>query len=174
VANRSLSREKKDWLHAGPGPLSLVSSANTVTQYLGLDPKKRGTHGLCISEKQPPRLFSATLAGSKLPDALPQNSAQTALLKTNSEMYLDNRDHCMLNAFVIVKRPNQSTFIAQVQEILQTKGSTEDLSQRPSAVLLQSAAIGTVPDPLYGMPAIDPLEQWSLVPIKVRQFTDQR
>ncbi|KAJ6562524.1 hypothetical protein B0H19DRAFT_1375582 [Mycena capillaripes] len=162
VMNHSLSREQKDWTHAGPGPLSLVSSANTVTQYLGLDGKKRGTHGICVADEQPPRLFSATLAGSKLPHVL-SNSSQPTLLKTNSAMYLDNGDHCALNAFVIAKRPNQTTFIARVQEILQIKGSIDDLSRRPSAILLQSAAIGTVPDPSYGMPAVNVQDQWSLV-----------
>lgn len=45
VANHNLSRDQKDWTHAGRGPLSLVSSPNTVTQYLGLDGRRRGTHG---------------------------------------------------------------------------------------------------------------------------------
>ncbi|KAJ7863811.1 hypothetical protein B0H14DRAFT_2348797, partial [Mycena olivaceomarginata] len=166
IANRKLSRKEKDWAHAGPGPLSLVSLPNTVTQYLGLDGKKKGTHGICVCDKQPARLFSATLAGSKLPHSLRDNPVQPALLKTSSEMYLDNGDHCQLDAFVIAKLPNQTTFIAQVREILQIKGSADDFSQRPSAVLLQSAVIGTVPDPSYGMPGISLLEQWSLVLMK--------
>ncbi|KAJ7885666.1 hypothetical protein B0H14DRAFT_3431620 [Mycena olivaceomarginata] len=171
IANRKLSRKEKDWAHAGPGPLSLVSLPNTVTQYLGLDGKKKGTHGICVCDKQPARLFSATLAGSKLPHSLRDNPVQPALLKTSSEMYLDNGDHCQLDAFVIAKLPNQTTFIAQVREILQIKGSADDFSQRPSAVLLQSAVIGTVPDPSYGMPGISLLEQWSLVLMKVLRFT---
>ncbi|KAF7333089.1 hypothetical protein MVEN_02374000 [Mycena venus] len=166
IANRDLSREKKDWTHAGPGPLSLVSSSNTVTQYLGMDGKKRGTHGLCVSDKRPPQLFSATLTGSKLPNSFSQHSAQPSLLKTNSAMYLENGDLCELEGFVIVKRPNQATFIARVKEILQIKGSADDLSQRPSAILLQTAAIGAIPDPSYGMPAVGVQGQWSLVPMK--------
>ncbi|KAF7346896.1 hypothetical protein MVEN_01441800 [Mycena venus] len=166
VANRDLSREKKDWTHAGPGPLSLVSSSNTVTQYLGMDGKKRGTHGLCVSDKRPPQPFSATLTGSKLPNSFSQHSAQPSLLKTNSAMYLENGDLCELEGFVIVKRPNQATFIARVKEILQIKGSADDLSQRPSAILLQTATIGAIPDPSYGMPAVGVQGQWSLVPMK--------
>ncbi|KAJ7857099.1 hypothetical protein B0H14DRAFT_2578514 [Mycena olivaceomarginata] len=90
IANRKLSRKEKDWAHAGPGPLSLVSLPNTVTQYLGLDGKKKGTHGICVCDKQPARLFSATLAGSKLPHSLRDNPVQPALLKTSSDVYLDN------------------------------------------------------------------------------------
>lgn len=41
---QNLSRERRDWVHAGPGPLSLVSVPNTISQYLGLDRKKKGTH----------------------------------------------------------------------------------------------------------------------------------
>jgi hypothetical protein len=40
-----LSHSKTDWRSAAPGPLSLVSAPNTVTQYLGLDNKKTGTRG---------------------------------------------------------------------------------------------------------------------------------
>ncbi|KAJ6574068.1 hypothetical protein B0H19DRAFT_1208170 [Mycena capillaripes] len=118
----------RDWAHAGPGPLSLVSSPNTVTPYLGLDGNKKGTHGICVSDKLPAR--------SRLPHSLRDDGAQPTLLKTNSEMYLDNGDHCQLDAFVIAKQPNQTTFIARVQEILQIKGSADDFSQRPSADIL--------------------------------------
>ncbi|KAJ7164737.1 hypothetical protein C8R43DRAFT_1086158 [Mycena crocata] len=43
VAMPHLSPDKHHWTVAGPGPFSLVSSPNTVTQYLGLKNKKCGT-----------------------------------------------------------------------------------------------------------------------------------
>jgi hypothetical protein len=42
---QQLSKDKHDWKSAGHGPLSLVASPNTVTQYLGLDRKKIGARG---------------------------------------------------------------------------------------------------------------------------------
>lgn len=45
------SKERADWKAVGPGPQSLVSSANTVTQYLGLDDSKKTSNiGSCTSE----------------------------------------------------------------------------------------------------------------------------
>lgn len=51
----TLSRDKNDWTRAGRGPLSLVLSPNTITQYLGLDNKKRSMHGAnhCLSYNEP-------------------------------------------------------------------------------------------------------------------------
>ncbi|KAJ7435966.1 hypothetical protein B0H11DRAFT_2256623 [Mycena galericulata] len=155
-----LSRDKKDWVCAGRGPLSLVASANTVTQYLGLENKRQGSHGLCIWDKQPPRAFAATLTGQKLPQSL---SHGDRLLKTNSAMYLDNGDFCELQQFVIVRRPDQSTFFGRVAEIIQIQNSTEDLSQRASAILLQLATVSRVGHRSYGMPAVTVQDQWALV-----------
>jgi hypothetical protein len=171
IANRKLSRKEKDWTHAGPGPLSLVSSPNTVTQYLGLDgKKKRNTRDLRLRQAACAFVF-CNPCGIQAAPLTPRQPCSTGPPQTSSEMYLDNGDHCQLDAFVIAKLPNQTTFIAQVREILQIKGSADDFSQRPSAVLLQSAVIGTVPDPSYGMPGISLLEQWSLVLMKVLRFT---
>jgi hypothetical protein len=116
--------------------------------------------GVCISDKQPPRLFSATLAGQKLPQSL---SPGSYLLKTNSAMYLDNGDLCQLQGFVIARKPDNTTFIARIAEILQVQGTPEDFAQRPSAILLQSATITSFPGQPYGMPAVAVEGQWSLV-----------
>ncbi|KAJ7821505.1 hypothetical protein B0H13DRAFT_2241737 [Mycena leptocephala] len=67
---QQLSKDKHDWKSAGHGPLSLVASPNTVTQYLGLDRKKIGARGICVSDKRDSRQFSATLTGQKLPQSL--------------------------------------------------------------------------------------------------------
>ncbi|KAJ7475262.1 hypothetical protein B0H11DRAFT_1728095, partial [Mycena galericulata] len=76
-------------------------------------------------------------------------------------------DFCELNQFVIVKTRGQpeSMFIAHVTEILQIKGSADDFSQRPSAILLQSVKMSSTADPSYGVPAIEVQNQWSLVNI---------
>ncbi|KAJ7711756.1 hypothetical protein B0H16DRAFT_1667716 [Mycena metata] len=137
VANRTLSPHQKDWVCAGRGPMSLVATPNTVTQYLGLNDKKRGIH------------------------------ANSPLLKTNAAVYLDNGDFCPLDQFVIARRPDRTTFVARVKEILQIMGTVEDLSRRASAILLQSTTIGTAGDPSYEMPAVGVQNQWSLV-----QMTD--
>lgn len=123
------------------------------------------TPGLCISDKQAARPFSATQTGQKLPQSLADGGSRLVL--TNSALYLENGDFCELNHFVIVKRPGQATFIARVAEILQIKGSAEDYSKRPSGILLESVKIGTTADPSYGMPSITAEDQWSLVPIAV-------
>ncbi|KAJ7732322.1 hypothetical protein B0H16DRAFT_1468668 [Mycena metata] len=164
VANRTLSPHQKDWVCAGRGPMSLVATPNTVTQYLGLNDKKRGIHGVCVWDKLPPRSFATTLTGDKLPQSLAANSP---LLKTNAAVYLDNGDFCPLDQFVIARRPDRTTFVARVKEILQIMGTVEDLSRRASAILLQSTTIGTAGDPSYEMPAVGVQNQWSLV-----QMTD--
>ncbi|KAJ7603920.1 hypothetical protein FB45DRAFT_1085359 [Roridomyces roridus] len=155
TANRVLSKNQNDWVQAGVGPMSLVSSPNTVTQYLGLGEKKKGSHGICISDHKPARPFTSTLTGVKLPQSLPSHTARPILLKTNSEMYLDNGDHCPLDTFVIAKQTNSSTFVGRVKEILQIEGSPEDLSCRASAVLVQFTNVGDDGDALYGMPPLD-------------------
>ncbi|KAJ7728363.1 hypothetical protein B0H16DRAFT_1331027 [Mycena metata] len=142
VANRNLSPHQKDWVCAGRGPMSLVATPNTL----------------------PPRSFATTLTGDKLPHSLAANSP---LLKTNAAVYLDNGDFCPLDQFVIARRPDRTTFVARVKEILQIMGTVEDLSRRASAILLQSTTIGTAGDPSYEMPAVGVQNQWSLV-----QMTD--
>ncbi|KAJ7110365.1 hypothetical protein C8R43DRAFT_904377, partial [Mycena crocata] len=141
-ATQHLSRERCHWTSAGPGPLSLVSSPNTVTQYLGLENKKRGTRG-------------------KLPQSFPNPAAQ---IKTNTAVFLDNGDLCKLGQFVVVKPPNETTtFIARVKEILQLKDSPDDYSRKPSAILLQSVELARTPHSSYGMPTIELKDQWSVV-----------
>ncbi|KAJ7606697.1 hypothetical protein FB45DRAFT_765011, partial [Roridomyces roridus] len=161
-----LSKNQNDWVQAGVGPMSLVSSPNTVTQYLGLGEKKKASHGICISDHQPARPFTSTLTGVKLPQSLPSHTTRPTLLKTNSEMYLDNGDHCPLDTFVIAKQTNSSTFVGRVKEILQIKGSPEDLSRRASAVLVQFANVGDDGDALYGMPPLDLQDRWVLLSMK--------
>ncbi|KAJ7634017.1 hypothetical protein B0H17DRAFT_1164135 [Mycena rosella] len=163
----SLSLEKKeDWVCAGPGPLSLVSAPNTVTQYLGLENKKRTTHGAFIflasasPIRKTPRPFATTLTGQKLPASL-QNKLQP--IKTNSALYLANGDFCPLNQFIIARRPNHSTFIARVMEIIQIPNTPDEFSQRPSGILLQNTTINRDAHPSYGMPAVNIQDQWSLV-----------
>lgn len=82
-------------------------------------------------------------------------------------MYLENGDLCTLQQFVIARGADQVTFIARVAEILQIQGTADDFSHRPSGILLQSVTIGTTPDPSYGMPAVNVLDQWSLVQMAV-------
>ncbi|KAJ7710741.1 hypothetical protein B0H17DRAFT_914765 [Mycena rosella] len=155
-----LSKKKEDWVCAGPGPLSLVSAPNTVTQYLGLENKKRTTHGICISDKKTPRPFATTLTGQKLPASL-QNKLQP--IKTNSALYLANGDFCPLNQFIIARRPNHSTFIARVMEIIQIPNTPDEFSQCPSGILLQNTTINRDAHPSYGMPAVNIQDQCSLV-----------
>ncbi|KAJ7688026.1 hypothetical protein B0H17DRAFT_938745 [Mycena rosella] len=162
-----LSKKKEDWVCAGPGPLSLVSAPNTVTQYLGLENKKRTTHGICISDKKTPRPFATTLTGQKLPASL-QNKLQP--IKTNSALYLANGDFCPLNQFIIARRPNHSTFIARVMEIIQIPNTPDEFSQRPSGILLQNTTINRDAHPSYGMPAVNIQDQWSLVSLMVRVY----
>ncbi|KAK7027593.1 hypothetical protein R3P38DRAFT_2526141, partial [Favolaschia claudopus] len=156
------SRTAEAWKCAASGPLSLVSSASTIAQYIGLEPKKTGSRGICVSDKLPARPFSETLTGIKLPGALtPSRTPQ--MIQTSSLMYLDNGDPCALQQFVIVRRPDLTTFIARVVEILQVKPSPEFFSQHPSAILLQQATVASTTDSCYGMPALELKSQWFLV-----------
>ncbi|KAJ7633334.1 hypothetical protein DFH06DRAFT_1004418 [Mycena polygramma] len=136
----SPSREKKDWKSAGRGPLSLVTSPNTLA----------------------PRLFSATLTAQKLPQALPPTDLR--LIQTGAKMYLENGDLCELQQFVICRRSDQITmFVGRIAEILQIRGTPEAYSQRPSAILLQTVTISNTADDSYGMPAIQLQDHWLLV-----------
>ncbi|KAK7007194.1 hypothetical protein R3P38DRAFT_3325581 [Favolaschia claudopus] len=165
TVRRPISHNRLDWKTAGRGPLSLVASPTTITQYLGLDKSKNKTRGLCVADKTAPRLFSATLAGKKLPNSLSSsNSAPPPMIQTNRAVYLENGDYCAVDQFVIVRRPDlpASTFVARVAEILQIKGSPEAQRQRPSAILLQSIAVNSTANNCYGMPHLSSEDKWSL------------
>jgi len=58
------------------------------------------------------------------------------------------------------------TFVVQVSEIWQIKGSVADLSQMPDGILLQSASVAR-PAEKYCMPCVELLDKWSLIPFQV-------
>jgi hypothetical protein len=90
------------------------------------------------------------------------------IFKTSSKMFLKNGDDCVPGQYVIARNSNSAgdTFVAQVSEIWQIKGSVADLSQMPDGILLQSASVARPADK-YRMPRVELLDKWSLVPFQV-------
>lgn len=121
--------------------------------------------GGCLSDKKAPRAWNKTLAGNMLPRTLDPGYPY---FKTCSELYLQNGDKCKLGQFIITKDPviTGLTVIARVEEILQVKGSTADLSGMPDYILLQATEIGQDATS-YHMPPISLINRWALVDFKV-------
>lgn len=181
------SHDRAVWKSVGPGPQSLVTSPNTITQYLGLGTRaatKPGNIvkflpdaeltkflclGLCITDKRPARRFSETLSGQWQHDthsSLGLDGRQ--LFKTNREVYLMNGDRCSVNDYAVVQDPQNParTFIGQVKEILQQGGSIADTTERPDGILIQKASVTRQALP-YSMPYIDLNNEFVFVTLKV-------
>ncbi|RDB27987.1 hypothetical protein Hypma_002121 [Hypsizygus marmoreus] len=162
-SNPRFSRNVSDWKAAGAGPRSLVSAPNTVTQYLGLGQKATQIqHGICTSDKAPPRLFANTLTGQQLPGSFGESGQRK--FRTNVEVQLFNGDCCRVGDHVVARDHQQPnvTFIANVVEIIQQVGSVSDMSRTPDAILVQTATTSRSAVP-YGMPAIDLQDEWRLL-----------
>lgn len=95
-------------------------------------------------------------------------SDPSCLCKTNAEVQIANSDKCNLGQFVIIRDINNptNTFVGCVAEILQFKGSVEELSQQASGVLIQQAIVAEPPNN-YQMPRMVLVENWQFVAVKV-------
>ncbi|EGO31054.1 hypothetical protein SERLADRAFT_364786 [Serpula lacrymans var. lacrymans S7.9] len=141
---QSFSFRASDWREVGPGPLSLIASPNTVSHYL-------------VAHS-----FASTLTGQKLPHAMPD--AGSCLCKTNDTIVLSNGDQCALGQFVVV-RPRGSLdliYMAQVEEILQVKGTPNELTQLADGILVQSVSTSQHSD-AYSMPRTILTDGWGLL-----------
>jgi len=131
-----------------------MSTANTATLYLGLSHQKaarKGTFsfvrcdyllqliayssGHCTLEKDPEKPLAYTLTAGKLPSIV-QGLKTDQACKIAQSVVLDNKDICKLGQYVLVQSQDHSTFVAQVEEIVQVKGSDNELLGMPDGVLL--------------------------------------
>jgi hypothetical protein len=122
--------------------------------------------GCCISDGRPARLFSETLTGRVLPDSV--QDANNKWFKTCKTVYLQNGDNCTVDQYIICRNPDipGATFVALVAEIWQIKGSIQDYSNSPDAILLQSCYLQR-PSATYCMPHVDLTNCWSLARFQV-------
>ncbi|KAK7029116.1 hypothetical protein R3P38DRAFT_2524834 [Favolaschia claudopus] len=152
--------QKHAWACVGPGPRNLISSQSTVNTYLGLATKKPIISGQCILDKKPPRKIELTLTGQRLLSW----ANKTGLFQTGQSVTLQNNDMCVPGNFVIIRDPLRlgQTFVAQVREIIQQKGSLAAYSSNPDGILVQRALVNDQ-QPRYGMPRLQLLDQWSML-----------
>ncbi|KAK7037199.1 hypothetical protein R3P38DRAFT_3481335 [Favolaschia claudopus] len=140
---------KHDWASVGPGARNLIASHSTVNTYLGLMQKKPVISGQCVLDKKSPRKIELTLAGQHLPSW----ANKPGLFRTCQSMTLQNNDVCTPGNFVIIRDPRHlgQTFVAQVREIIQEKGSLAEYSSNPDGILVQRALVNHQ-QARYGMP----------------------
>lgn len=129
--------------------------------------KSDAVSGACISDGRPARSFAETLTGRVLPGSV--HDASQKQFKTCKSVCLQNGDQCAVGQYVICQNPTilGSTFVARVVEIWQIKGSVEDYSNSPNAILLQSCQMQRH-SPTYRMPHIDLINAWSVARFQVR------
>ncbi|KAK7015952.1 hypothetical protein R3P38DRAFT_3203654 [Favolaschia claudopus] len=151
---------KHDWASVGPGARNLIASHSTVNTYLGLMQKKPVISGQCVLDKKSPRKIELTLAGQHLPSW----ANKPGLFRTCQSMTLQNNDVCTPGNFVIIRDPRHlgQTFVAQVREIIQEKGSLAEYSSNPDGILVQRALVNHQ-QARYGMPRLQLLDQWSML-----------
>ncbi|KAK6992397.1 hypothetical protein R3P38DRAFT_2570511 [Favolaschia claudopus] len=155
--------QKHDWTSVGPGPCNLIASHSTVHTYLGLTQKKpviSGASRQCVRDKKPARKIECTLAGQHLLSW----ANKPGLFQTCQSITLQNNDVCNPGNFVIIRDPQNigQTFVAQVCEIIQEKGSQAEYSSNPDGILVQRALVDQQ-QPRYGMPRLRLLDQWSML-----------
>lgn len=122
-----------------------------------------------MSDKRPPRSFFETLTGQW--QRYTHNSAgldEQQAFKTNREVYLVNGDRCSVGDYVVVQDPENpaGTFVGQVNEVLQQRGSLADTSDQPDGVLVRKTKLTRQALP-YRMPYIDLINEWVFVKFKV-------
>jgi hypothetical protein len=118
------------------------------------------------------RVFSETLTGKKLPQIYNNSHGQFA---TNDLVHLINGDKCPVGQCVIVQRhesvaggmvPKGDSYLACVQEILQTLGSPNYINGQPDGILLQSIQ-ANITSNHFLMPQLEFRNEWSFVPLSV-------
>ncbi|PCH45012.1 hypothetical protein WOLCODRAFT_91104 [Wolfiporia cocos MD-104 SS10] len=158
----SFSFRKEDWRCIGPGPQRLLAGGDTATQYLGIERQMNIKHGLCISDKKPPREFSQLRTGQMLPNCI--SGTSNRLFKTCDSVTLKNGDICTPNQIVVVRNQHMAgqTCVARVEEIVQIKGSVSDMACMPDAILLELVSVSNGSS-IYHMPLIELTNSWLLV-----------
>ncbi|EGO00941.1 hypothetical protein SERLA73DRAFT_71910 [Serpula lacrymans var. lacrymans S7.3] len=90
--------------------------------------------------------------------------AGSCLCKTNDTVVLSNGDQCALGQFVVVQ-PRGSLdliYMAQVEEILQVKGTPNELTQLADGILVQLVSTSQHSD-AYSMPRTILTDGWGLL-----------
>lgn len=138
--------------------------------------------GVCESDKLPARpfdnLISSRVAAAQVASLLLPPSdhlhydilfdSTRYLYKTSNLVFLDNGDPCSINQTVIVRdhRSVGATHVSVVREIVQHRGSVNDMALRPDGVLLQLAD-SSHQSTMYAMPHLALLPDYEFVPLEV-------
>ncbi|KAI0751777.1 hypothetical protein C8Q80DRAFT_1099078 [Daedaleopsis nitida] len=150
---------RSDWTTVGEGPRSLVQTENTVTSYLGLEPKndtsKSTTLHSCTAKAWPHMV--PTYAPFKFQES--------------SDLTLLSGDRCKVGDFLIAANEEEMgknelrQVIGRVAEILTAKGTAEDAHHRPNLILLQCCSTSR-PHETYRMPHVDLQDSWKVVEVQ--------
>ncbi|KAF8480670.1 hypothetical protein JB92DRAFT_3133082 [Gautieria morchelliformis] len=149
------------WRQIGDAPLSLITPGSIVRMYLGVDetpPRVLGMAALVGSQRL---MYMQTQTGMFFPQARFEGAEGPHGFRACKAVTLMNGDLSALGAWVIYHPTThppgdrQGTEVGRVQEILRVSGSDDDRHLRPSAILIESWAVGP-PMPPYYMPTLSP------------------
>ncbi|KAJ3785642.1 hypothetical protein GGU10DRAFT_427831 [Lentinula aff. detonsa] len=114
----------------GSGPASLVSSANTMTHYLGLDSKKpQKPAGLVSLKDTGPLPFGSTLTGSVMPlyNIYPEHVRQFSHFLKCSQVVMADGSACSVGSFFIGRNSSGSKYV---------EGSSAAFSRQAGSILV--------------------------------------
>lgn len=134
--------------------------------HVSIAPKTNHYLGRCKGDKQQPRRFNQTLTGTKLPGVV--GVSESHVYVTGTEVCLLNGDKCIVGQHVIVQshRPDMSTFVACLREIIQQVGSQNHNNSKPDGLLLETVDSSSISQK-FQMPRLRSQNEWSFVPISV-------
>ncbi|KAJ3841113.1 hypothetical protein F5878DRAFT_611129 [Lentinula raphanica] len=161
---RVFTSDSSKWNAIGPGPVSLVSSANTMTHYLGLHPKKSPKATGSVSISVTPLSFGTTLTGSVMPlcDIYPENVRRLGRFRKCSQVVMADGSPCPVGSFFIARDSGGSKFVGQLAEVLVAEGTVAALSQQAGSILVH--VLNTSYEaPQYRMPRIVFTNQYTLI-----------
>ncbi|KAJ3967756.1 hypothetical protein EV361DRAFT_965326 [Lentinula raphanica] len=134
---RLFTADSTKWKTIGPGPVSLLSSQNTVVHYLGLEQKKPNKQGGSVSlSRTGPHAFKDTLTGMILPTctAYPENVRNSGQFRKCSSVVMSDGLACPVDSFFIGRNSQGVCFIGQLVEVLVAQKSAAALDQQAGSI----------------------------------------
>ncbi|KAJ3766525.1 hypothetical protein FB446DRAFT_653672, partial [Lentinula raphanica] len=161
---RVFTADSSKWNAIGPGPLSLVSSANTMTHYLGLDSKKPPKPTGLVSIGATPLSFGSTRTGSVMPlcNVYPEHVRRLGRFRNCSQVVMADGSPCPIGSFFIARDSGGSKFVGQLAEVLVAEGTVAALSQQAGSILVHVLDTSSEA-PKYRMPRIVFTNQYMLI-----------
>ncbi|KAJ3833982.1 hypothetical protein F5878DRAFT_545605, partial [Lentinula raphanica] len=141
---RLFTADSTKWKTIGPGPVSLLSSQNTVVHYLGLEQKKPNKQGgeICLAHHT-----HAMLIGQ---------------FRKCSSVVMSDGLACPVDSFFIGRNSQGVCFIGQLVEVLVAQKSAAALDQQAGSILVRMINT-SIEAPRYRMPRIHFTNQYTLL-----------